>query len=208
VHKPAFLRCVWPNRLAARLTLLVAFTAALSVFIAGASALFMGWKAAESRALADARKDARSIAFSLSAPLAFADPAGTREVLELLSHQPDVLAVWVHDAEGRLLHSQGALNDPATVGASGSLREGRVVVTQPVVAGRSADLVGMVTLRIDLSATLDEFRKQIASTERARGASCRGGRCIDAGLVESQTPHGHGFWRNRGGTDSLQPHGG
>jgi signal transduction histidine kinase/CheY-like chemotaxis protein len=161
VHKPAFLRCVWPNRLAARLTLLVAFTAALSVFIAGASALFMGWKAAESRALADARKDARSIAFSLSAPLAFADPAGTREVLELLSHQPDVLAVWVHDAEGRLLHSQGALNDPATVGASGSLREGRVVVTQPVVAGRSADLVGMVTLRIDLSATLDEFRKQI-----------------------------------------------
>jgi signal transduction histidine kinase/CheY-like chemotaxis protein len=158
---PATLQRFWPSRLAARLTMLVAFTAALSVSIAVGSSLFMGWKAAEARALADARKDARSIAFSLSAPLAFADTAGTREVLGLLSRRPDVLAAWVRDPEGRLLLSYGSLGEPASVRESGSLREGKIVVIEPVVAGRTADLVGTVTMRIDLGGTVAELRSQI-----------------------------------------------
>ncbi|MEO8313463.1 MAG: ATP-binding protein [Pseudomonadota bacterium] len=164
---PATIQRFWPSRLAARLTMLATFTAALSVSIAGASALLMGWKAAEHRAVADAHKDARTIAFSLSAPLAFEDRAGTSEVLRFLQRRPDVLAVWVRDPEGRVMLSYGALDEPASVAEGGSLREGRIVVTEPVLAGRTADVVGTITMRIDLSGAVAELRTQIIAAAMA-----------------------------------------
>jgi signal transduction histidine kinase/CheY-like chemotaxis protein/HPt (histidine-containing phosphotransfer) domain-containing protein len=155
---PRLLQRFVPGRLAARLTLLVSFTAALSVTIAASSMLFMGWRAAESKALNDARDDARAMAFSLAAPLAFQDRASTREVLALLSRRPDVLAVWVRSPEGRLLHSQGVAGDLVRDG--GGLRQGEIVVTEPVHAGRGEDLIGTLSLRIDLSGAREELRSQ------------------------------------------------
>jgi signal transduction histidine kinase/CheY-like chemotaxis protein len=167
MRMPAILRRFWPTHLAARLTLLVAFTAVLSVSIAGASALFMGWRAAESKALTDAHRDARAIAFSLAAPLDFEDRAGINEVLVFLSGRPDVLAAWVRDRQGRLMLSYGALNEPATVRDGGSLREGKIVVTENVLAGREADFVGTLTMRIDLSRAVEELQSQIIAAAMA-----------------------------------------
>jgi two-component system sensor histidine kinase BarA len=120
--------------------------------------LFMGWRAAESKALDDAREDARSMAYSLAAPLAFDDRKGTREVLALLSRRPDVLAIWVHDQGGQLLHSQGVAGEPMRGG--GGLREGELVVTEPVIAGRGDDQLGTVTLRIDLGGARAALKSQ------------------------------------------------
>jgi two-component system sensor histidine kinase BarA len=149
----------WPTRLAARLTLLVCFTATLSVVIAVSTMLFIGWRTAEYQALDDARDDARSMAYSLAAPLAFEDRQGTREVLQLLSHRPDVLAIWVHDPDGLLLHATGA-GEATAVRHGGSLRRGDIVVTEPVRAGRGDDLIGSVTLQIDLRGARQELRSQ------------------------------------------------
>lgn len=154
------LRWLVPGRLSARLTLLVSFTAGLSVLIAVSSMLLLGWRSAESRALADARMEASSIAFSLAAPLAFADAHGARDALGLLSHRTDVVAVWVRDPDGNLLHSRGAA-DAAPPPDSGGLRRGDVVVTAPVRAGLTSDLVGTVTLRIDLGGARQELRSQV-----------------------------------------------
>jgi two-component system sensor histidine kinase BarA len=149
-----------PGKLSARLTLLVSFTAGLSVLIAVSAMLLLGWRSAESRARADARQEASSVAFSLAAPLAFQDEHGTREALGLLSHRTDVLAAWVRDAGGNLLLSQGAA-DVVPVSDGGGLRRGEVVVTAPVHAGLASDLVGTVTLRIDLEGARQELRSQV-----------------------------------------------
>ncbi len=157
---PSLLRGLLPSRLAARLMLLVCFTAALSAAIAAASMLIMGWQAAEAKAVRDAREDARSIAFSLAAPLAFEDQEGTQEVLKLISHREDVLAIRVLHSTGRLLHWQGAAVAIDSLRDGGGLRRGEIVVTEPVRAGRDNDVLGTVTLRIDLGAARAELRKQ------------------------------------------------
>jgi signal transduction histidine kinase/CheY-like chemotaxis protein len=150
----------WPSGLAARLTLLVSITAGLSVLVAVSSMLFMGWRAVESKARNDAQDDARSVAFSLAAPLAFEDQAGTREALALLSPRSDVLAVWVRDAAGNLLHTQGAADGIESLRDGGGLRSGEIIVTEPVRAGRGADLLGTVSLRIDLTGAREELKSQ------------------------------------------------
>jgi signal transduction histidine kinase/CheY-like chemotaxis protein/HPt (histidine-containing phosphotransfer) domain-containing protein len=160
---PQAIRSLWPSGLAARLALLVVFTAAMSVSIAAGSMLFMAWKSAEYGAMSNARRDARSIAFSLAAPLAFSDRAGTREVVVMVSRRPDVQAIWVTDANGELLYNYGTQGDVVPLHESGSLREGQIVVAEPVRAGRGGDVVGRVALRIDLSGAQAELRSQAAA---------------------------------------------
>ncbi len=157
---PSLLRRLLPSRLAARLMLLVCSTAALSAAIAATSMLIMGWQAAEAKALRDAREDVRSMAFSLAAPLAFEDQEGTQEVLKLLSHREDVLAIRVLHSSGRLLHWQGAAVAIESLRDGGGLRRGEIVVTEPVHASRGEDLLGTVTLRIDLGAARAELKSQ------------------------------------------------
>ncbi|HWL62525.1 MAG TPA: ATP-binding protein [Steroidobacteraceae bacterium] len=154
------LRRLLPSRLAARLMLLVCFTAALSAAIAATSMLIMGWQAAEAKALRDAREDVRSMAFSLAAPLAFEDQEGAQEVLKLISHREDVLAIRVLHSSGRLLHWQGAAVAIDSLRDGGGLRRGEIVVTEPVRASRGDDVLGSVTLRIDLGAARAELKKQ------------------------------------------------
>ncbi|MDQ2640231.1 MAG: ATP-binding protein [Pseudomonadota bacterium] len=160
MEMPSVLRSLLPSRLAARLMLLVCFTAALSAAIAATSMLIMGWQAAEAKALRDAREDVRSMAFSLAAPLAFEDQEGTQEVLKLISHREDVLAIRVLHSSGRLLHWQGAAVAIDSLRDGGGLRRGEIVVTEPVHASRGDDVLGSVTLRIDLGAARAELKKQ------------------------------------------------
>ncbi len=149
---PRRLRCFVPSKLAARLTVLVTFTAALSVAIAVGLDAVHGLEISGGGCTGKCSQGCpRNSLLAGCAAGFFADSVGTSEVMQLLSRRPDVLAVWVRDAEGRLVLSYGAVAEPAVVRDGGSLREGQIVVTEPVFAGRGADKVGSVTMRIDLS---------------------------------------------------------
>jgi signal transduction histidine kinase/CheY-like chemotaxis protein len=167
VHTPETIRRLWPGRLATRLMVLMVFTATLSVSIAAASMLYLTWKAQESKVLRDAHKDALAMAYSLAAPVAFADRKEMHEVLRRMASRPEVIAAWVRDSHGQIVARHGSRDVPAQISEGGGLREGWLVVTEPVHAGRGSDAVGTVALRLDLRDTVAELRGQVVAAGAA-----------------------------------------
>jgi two-component system sensor histidine kinase BarA len=151
---------LWPERLGPRLALLLVMSAGLSAALAMLSMLVIAWISAESHARAESRQVATTLAYSLAAPLAFSDSEGVNEALRTLSSRTDIRAAWLHDAEDLLVRAYGEDADTAPGPVGGGLWQSQLVVTEPVVAGNGLDRIGTVTLKMDLSGTRDDLRRQ------------------------------------------------
>jgi signal transduction histidine kinase/CheY-like chemotaxis protein len=163
----AIIRQLWPSQLAARMTVLMVFTASLSVSIAAASMLYMAWRSEESQSLKAARKDVQAMAYSLAAPLAFADRREIHDVLRRMASRPEVVAAWVRDSRGQILARHGSRDVPQLISEGGGLSEGWLVVTEPVHAGYGANVIGTVTLRLDLGDAAAGLHGQVVAAALA-----------------------------------------
>src|SRR5215212_6399839 len=111
--------------------------------------------------LADARVITGIVAENASSSIVFNDPETATSTLTALRAQPDVIAAYLYDVDGKLFAAYTtpkAGNPPAQKPADGSRFEGGMLtVTRPVAFNQSR--VGTVHLRSGLGA-LEERRNQ------------------------------------------------
>jgi signal transduction histidine kinase/CheY-like chemotaxis protein/HPt (histidine-containing phosphotransfer) domain-containing protein len=157
---PRRLQGFFTDPLSNRLVLSLVACAALSAALAMIAMVATAWLSAEEQAHDDAQQTARSLALSLSAPLAFSDVDGVRESLSILSTRKNVTAAWVLDAAGNILQTYGTASGRQPDPDGGGVRQGFLIVSTPVLAGIGKDRMGSVTLKLNLQAYQDDLRQQ------------------------------------------------
>ncbi len=135
------------RRLSSRSLLAIALGAAL--FLVSLGLAVMNERAVQAEAVRQANVQARILAGSVAAPLAFDDSDSAQGYLDALRANPAVEAAGAYDAAGRpvarFLSSGRAAPDHSAVGPP-AIAGGRVVVTAPAVQGTTA--MGSVYLRV------------------------------------------------------------
>lgn len=155
------------QRLGVRLAALLGLGAAISALLAMAAMLAIAWHFAERDSLEESRQTARGVAFALQAPVSFDDAQGIEEALAVLKARPHIRAAWVHDPSGQLLRSIGEAPLRAGEADQGSLAEGWLQLSEPIVAGSAADRVGRLTLHVDLEGARHKLRVQALAAAAA-----------------------------------------
>lgn len=109
----------WPLR--RRLALLIAACAGLTALLCMAALVSTTWWQQQAHAREDAEEVARTLAYTLQAPVAFDDRKGVADALGVLRARPDISDAWVYDNDGRLLGRHGTAGPPAADDQGGLL---------------------------------------------------------------------------------------
>lgn len=152
----------WPVRV--KLAWLLGLCAGLTAVMGSVAMLVAGWVFASSHAREDAQEVVRSLAYSLQAPVSFEDQRGLTDTLEVLKVRQQVSAAWVESsADGARLASWGVSGAAVPREPDGGgLLAGHMTLGAPIF-GPSGELLGRVTVRIDLRAQRDNLVLQGAT---------------------------------------------
>ncbi|CAN7590828.1 ATP-binding protein [Rhizobacter sp. LjRoot28] len=134
-----------------KLAALLGVCAALTAAFVSVTMFAFTWWSLDQDARQDATEIAQSLAYSLSAPLAFEDVAGLNDALSVLRTRPQVKGAWVHDRHGV---PQVIWGDVAAAPPPGPLRggllSGHVTYSETITATGGADRIGLVTVHVGL----------------------------------------------------------
>lgn len=135
-----------------KLAALLGVCAAVTAAFVSATMFAFTWWSLDQDARQDTTEIAQSLAYSLSAPLAFEDVAGLNDALSMLRTRPQVQGAWVHDRHGV---PQVIWGDVAAAPSPGPLRggllSGHVTYSETITATGGEDRIGLVTVHVDLS---------------------------------------------------------
>jgi signal transduction histidine kinase/CheY-like chemotaxis protein len=132
-----------------RLSALIAATAGLTALLCLLAVSALGLWLQQGQARDESREIARTLAFSLQAPMAFGDRRGVDEVLALLRARPQVTGAWVWGTDGRLLAAYGQ-GTPRRAGVPVEFAAyDRLVATEPV--RNETETIGEVVVTTELS---------------------------------------------------------
>ncbi|MFM2052379.1 MAG: hypothetical protein RL456_416 [Pseudomonadota bacterium] len=145
--------------LRARLGWLLGLCAGLTAVLGSAAMTCAGWLFAARHADEDAREVARSLAYALQAPVMFEDRRGLADALAVLQARPQVLGAWAYDAAGQVLAVHGRAATPPAGRQSGGLLDGVIVLGEPI-REPGGEVIGSVTVSIDLTRRLESLRAQ------------------------------------------------
>jgi signal transduction histidine kinase/CheY-like chemotaxis protein len=155
------------QRLGVRLAAALGLAAVTSALLAMAAMLAIAWHFAQRDAIEESHQVAHSVAFALQAPVSFADQQGIEDALAVLKARPQIHGAWVHDQAGRLLKSTGRATLHEGETDLGSLAQGWLQVSVPILAGSAADRVGRVTVHMDLEVARHKLRIQAMAAAAA-----------------------------------------
>ncbi|MGE5866521.1 MAG: ATP-binding protein, partial [Rhizobacter sp.] len=134
-----------------KLAALLGVCAALTAAFVSATMFAFTWWSLDQDARQDTTEIAQSLAYSLSAPLAFEDVAGLNDALSVLRTRPQVQGAWVHDRHGV---PQVIWGDVAAAPSPGPLRggllSGHVTYSETITTTGGEDRIGLVTVQVDL----------------------------------------------------------
>jgi two-component system sensor histidine kinase BarA len=146
-----------------RMGLLLTLCAGLSAVFVMSAMLAIAWWTADTRAREDASADLRTMSYALQAQVAFLDEDGIREAMSVLRRKQRVKGAWIYDTAGGMLYAWGEM-DPVAPGANaGNLASGWLKLSEPIVAGTPAELVGTVAIHVDLGESVRVLQYQIAA---------------------------------------------
>ena len=145
----------WGRRLRDRplrhkLGFLLGLCAAITATTVSGALLAMTWWSLEDDAISDVAEVADSLAFALRAPIAFEDPHGMADALDVMKSRSQVQGIWVVDRDGRVLATWGRAGSDRPL-PHGGLIEGHVTATKDVLSNNFAERLGAVTVDFDLS---------------------------------------------------------
>jgi len=151
--------------LSIRLGLLLTLCAGLSASFVMLAMLAIAWWTTDEQTRRGAETDARTVAFTLQAPVAVLDEQGIRDAMSVLRGQSRVQGVWVYDTAGGLLYAWGEGRPPGRGQNSGGLAEGRLVASSTIFAkGHEA---GSVSVQLDLGEQLGMLQRQVLAAVAA-----------------------------------------
>jgi signal transduction histidine kinase/ActR/RegA family two-component response regulator len=155
------------QRLGVRLATALGLGAVTCALLAVATMLTIGWHFAQQDSTEESQQVAHGIAFALQAPVSFSDAQGIEDALAVLSTRPQIRGAWVHDHTGRLLKATGQATLRPVEAGMGSLAQGWLQVSAPIMAGSAGDQVGRLTLHVDLEGTQHKLRVQAMAAAAA-----------------------------------------
>lgn len=138
-----------------KLGMLLGLCAAITAATVGGALFAMTWWSLDEDAVGDVAEVSESLAFALRAPIAFEDPRGIDDALEVMRSRSQVRGVWVVDREGRPLATWGDAGAERPLPHEGGLLSGHVTATRDIVAGDHPERLGAVTVDFDLSSQRD-----------------------------------------------------
>ena len=134
-----------------KLAALLGVCAALTAAFVSATMFAITWWSLDQDARQDTTEIAQSLAYSLSAPLAFEDVAGLNDALSVLRTRPQVQGAWVHDRHGVPQVIWGNVADAPSPGPlRGGLLSGRVTYSETITTTGGEDRIGLVTVHVGL----------------------------------------------------------
>jgi signal transduction histidine kinase/ActR/RegA family two-component response regulator len=150
-----------PRHLAGKLGLLLAICASLSAGSAALAMTVIAWSTAENHAIHDALDNARTLAFALRGPMSSQDEMRIAGVMDVLHAQEGVRGAWVRDAAGKRIYASTAQDPLPPPHLYGSLLDGWLQISTPILAANGHQQLGMVILRHDLSVVRHDLFQQI-----------------------------------------------
>lgn len=138
-----------------KLGVLLGLCAAITAATVSSVLFAMTWWSLDEDAVGDVAEVSESLAFALRAPIAFEDPRGIDDALEVMRSRSQVRGVWVVDRDGRPLAAWGDAAGERPLPQGGGLLAGHVTATRDIVAGDHPERLGAVTVDFDLSSQRD-----------------------------------------------------